>query len=224
MEYLNLAKKKIAITDIYPSLLAADCMRLGEEIHILKTLGIDTLHLDIMDNHYVPNLSFGPHIARQIKKKFHALNIDVHLMATPVDALIASFAEAGAYSISIHPETTHHLDRSLALIRSFGCRAGLVLNPATPITYIPWCKHRLDFILVMTVNPGFGGQIWIPETINKIKELAEHYPDIELVVDGGVDAQNIQALAQAGARKFIVGSALFHSSDYQTTLNQLCQL
>lgn len=217
-----MAKTQISIEHIYPSLLAADAMRLGDEISTLQTLGIKTLHLDIMDNHYVPNLSFGPHIAKQIKSSFPALEIDVHLMTTPVDTLIESFAKAGANHISIHPEATYHLDRSLSLIRSLGCRAGLVLNPATSLSYLEWSKHHLDFVLLMMVNPGFGGQQLIPETILKIKQVAETYPDLEIAVDGGVDTSNIATLAKMGARRFIVGSALFSTPNYQATFNQLC--
>ncbi len=198
-------------------------MRFEDEILALKTCGIHTLHLDIMDNHYVPNLSFGPHIAKQIKSAFPELKIDVHLMVTPVDALIELFADAGVDNISIHPEATYHLDRSLSLIRSLGCRAGLALNPATPLASIEWSRHLLDFVLLMTVNPGFGGQRLIPEVIFKIKQMAQTYPDLEIAVDGGIDTTNIGALAEAGAKTFIIGSALFHTHDYHATLNALCQ-
>lgn len=219
-----MAKTPISIQQIYPSLLAANALRLEEEIETLEDLGIQTLHLDVMDNHYVPNLSFGPHLARQIKKRFPKLKLDVHLMTTPVDALIDAFATAGADYISIHSEATYHLDRSLTLIRSHGCKAGIALNPATPLAALTWCSHHLDFVLLMTVNPGFGGQQMIPEMIPKIKQLANEYPAIQIAVDGGVDAQKIKTLQAAGATRFIVGSALFEADNYSIKLSELCGL
>ncbi len=219
-----MAKTIIEIIQIYPSLLAANALELGEQIKHLENAGIQTLHLDVMDNHYVPNLSFGPHIAKQIKNAFPKMKLDVHLMVTPVDALIEAFAKAGVHSISIHPDATYHLDRSLNLIRSYGCRAGIALNPATPIETITWCEHLLDFALIMTVNPGFGGQKMIPAVIPKIKQLAQKYPHLEIAVDGGVDATQIQTLQKAGAQRFIVGSALFEAHDYSKRLNELCGL
>ncbi len=219
-----MAKIWISPANIFPSLLAADAMRLGKEIAELKTLGITTVHLDIMDNHYVPNLSFGPHIAKHIKTHFPELHLDVHLMATPVDTLIESFATAGANRISIHPDATTDLDKSLDSIRSLGCEAGLVLNPTTSSTCLTWCAHHLSFVLLMTVNPGFGGQKLIPDVIPKIKQLAKDYPTLDIAVDGGIDTSNIQRLAEAGAKTFIIGSALFNTHDYRTTLNNLCGL
>lgn len=198
-------------------------MSLGEEISSLITAGVHTVHLDVMDNHYVPNLTFGPHIALGIKQRFPQLNIDVHLMTTPVDSLIEQFAKAGATRISIHPDATIHLDRSLNLIHSLGCKAGIVLNPSTSLDTISWCAHHLDFVLVMTVNPGFGGQSLIPAVIPKIKQLHIAYPSLNIVVDGGINPENIAELARAGATEYVVGSALFNTTDYSYTLNSFCQ-
>lgn len=206
---------------ILPSLLAADVLRLEDEIKAVMAAGSDMIHLDIMDNHYVPNLSFGPSFCQAIHKKFKTVPIDVHLMTEPVDALIEKFASAGASRISIHPEATTHLDRSLQLIQTSGCQAGLVLNPSTPISCIEWCAHRLDFILIMTVNPGFGGQSLIPDVIKKIEGTNQHYPDIPICVDGGITTDNIKLLRNAGARQFVVGSTIFKSQDYASTIEKL---
>jgi ribulose-phosphate 3-epimerase len=206
---------------ILPSLLSADVLHLDDEISAIIEAGADMLHLDIMDNHYVPNLSFGPDVCKAIHQRFETLSIDVHLMASPVDELILSFAAAGAKRISIHPEASTHLDRSLQLIKDQGCLAGLVLNPSTPLDCIQWCIHRLDFILLMMVNPGFGGQSLMTELIKKIEYTAHHYPELPICVDGGVNPKNIPALAFAGASQFVVGSALFHSKDYAKTINSL---
>ncbi len=203
---------------ILPSLLAADSMILGDEISAVMQAGTRILHLDIMDNHYVPNLSFGPHTAQHIKQHFpHAL-LDVHIMASPVDALIEAFADAGAARISIHPEATQHLERSLAHIQTLGCQAGLVLNPSTSIESIRWCMHHLDFVLLMTVNPGFGNQRFIPEMIPKIKTFRQTYPTLPITVDGGVSEKNIASLANAGVTQFVVGSAIFKTKDYLKTI------
>jgi ribulose-phosphate 3-epimerase len=211
-----------AISDaILPSLLAADSMILGQEITAVTQAGIRTLHLDIMDNHYVPNLSFGPHIAKQIKQHFPTLKLDVHLMASPVDALIEAFAEAGATRISIHPEATQHLDRSLARIQALGCQAGLALNPSTSLEPIRWCTHHLDFVMLMTVNPGFGNQVFIPEIIPKIKALHQTYPTLSITVDGGVSEKNIASLADAGVTQFVVGSAIFKTKDYLKAITNM---
>ena len=223
MEYWILANQSPRANPIYPSLLSADSLRLGEEVSALIHAGIDTVHLDIMDNHYVPNLTFGPGVARSLRQKFPKLNIDVHLMTTPVDALITQFAEAGASRISIHPDATIHLDRSLDLIQSHGCQAGLVLNPSTSLDVLTWCMHRIDFVLIMTVNPGFGGQSLIPSVIMKIKRLREIYPALPLCVDGGVNSDNITSLAKAGATQFIMGSAFFKEPDYVKTITSLRQ-
>ena len=208
---------------IFPSLLSADTLRLGEEVTALINTGVEMIHLDIMDNHYVPNLTFGPDLARRLHQQFPTLGIDVHLMTTPVDALIEQFATSGATRISIHPEATSHLDRSLQLIRAHGCQVGLVLNPATLIETLRWCHHRLDFILLMTVNPGFGGQTLIKELIPKITCVHKMFPSLPLCVDGGVNQKNIAALAHAGATQFIVGAALFKEKNYQHTLATLHQ-
>lgn len=206
---------------ILPSLLSADMTSLGDEVAAVMKAGADYIHFDVMDNHYVPNLTFGPAFCTALIKRFPTLPIDVHLMATPVDSLSEAFAHAGAQRISIHPDATIHLDRSLQLIKGLGCKAGLVLNPATPIDVLTWCVHQLDFVLVMTVNPGFGGQKLIPEVLNKITQIRQLYPHLEICVDGGVTTENIAKLAQAGANQFVTGSALFNSSDYDETIKEM---
>lgn len=206
---------------ILPSLLSADVTRLGDEVDCVLKAGADFIHFDVMDNHYVPNLTFGPLFCEALVKRTPGIAIDVHLMTTPVDALIEGFAKAGAKRISIHPDATVHLDRSLQLIRDLGCEAGLVFNPATSIDLLPWCVHHLSFVLLMTVNPGFGGQKLIPSVINKIKQIHTLYPQLNIGVDGGVSSENIISLAQAGATQFVAGSAIFNSSDYQTTIKKM---
>lgn len=206
---------------ILPSMLSADLTRLGDEVDAVMQAGADYIHFDVMDNHYVPNLTFGPAFCDALMKRFPQLPIDVHLMVQPVDALIESFAKAGTKRISIHPDSTIHLDRSLQLIKDSGCAAGLVLNPATPIDVLAWCAHKLDFVLVMTVNPGFGGQKLIPEVMNKITHIRQLYPHLDLCVDGGVTTNNIATLARAGANQFVAGSAVFNSDNYQTTINDM---
>ena len=176
------------------------------------------LHVDVMDNHYVPNLTFGPLLCEGLRKRFSNLPIDVHLMTTPVDALIQQFAQAGATRISIHPDATLHLDRSLQLIKDSGCQAGLALNPATSLDCIEYCIHRLDYVLIMTVNPGFAGQALIPEVITKITKLHTLHPTLPICVDGGVTPANIGQLARAGATEFVAGSAIFSSKDYHRTI------
>lgn len=203
---------------ILPSLLAADGLRLYEEAHAVIQAGADMLHLDIMDNHYVPNLTFGPQLCRALNKQFKQIPIDVHLMVSPVDELIRQFAAEGARRISIHPEATFHVDRSLQLIRELNCQAGLVLNPATTLDCLHWIHHRLDFVMIMTVNPGFGGQALIAEVIPKIKAVHQNYPQLPICVDGGITHDNIAMLAQAGASEFVAGSAIFNSPDYQQTM------
>lgn len=206
---------------ILPSLLSADVMRLGEEVDAVINAGADYIHFDVMDNHYVPNLTFGPLFCQALIQHKPNLPIDVHLMVHPVDSLIEAFAKAGAKRISIHPDATTHLDRSLQLIRDLGCEAGLVLNPATSIEQLTWCIQHLSFVLVMTVNPGFGGQQLILAMLDKIKKIHTLYPQLNICVDGGVNVENIASLAQAGANQFVAGSAIFNSPDYQATIKQM---
>jgi ribulose-phosphate 3-epimerase len=205
---------------IAPSLLSADFTRLGDEIRELQAAGADLLHFDVMDNHYVPNLTIGPMICEAIRP-LATIPIDVHIMATPVDDLALMFARAGAAIITIHPEATAHLDRSLALIRDKGCKAGLALNPATPLTYLDHVMDRLDLILVMSVNPGFGGQAFIPQALAKItavrKRIDAHVQGggqpVALEVDGGIKVGNVHNVARAGADIFVAGSAIFNARD-----------
>jgi len=208
---------------ILPSLLSADITQLGHEVTQVIHAGADMVHVDVMDNHYVPNLTFGPLICHALHKAFPTLIMDVHLMTSTVDSLIQQFADAGVKRISIHPDSTIHLDRSLQLIRDLGCQAGLAFNPATPLDWMPWCIHRLDFVLIMTVNPGFGGQALIPEVIPKIARLHHDYPHLPICVDGGITTKNIHRLAQAGATQFVAGSAIFNSQDYAETITAMRQ-
>lgn len=206
---------------IAPSLLSADATRLGDEISDVIHAGADMIHYDVMDNHYVPNLSFGPEVCHAIHRRFPALKLDIHLMAQPVDPLIERFIQAGAARISIHPETTSHLDRSLRLIRDASCEAGLALNPATSIECLTWCTPLLDFVLVMLVNPGFGGQKLILETVQKIEHIRTQFEHLPIMVDGGVTQDNIAMLAKAGATQFVAGSGIFSSKNYQQTISQM---
>jgi len=214
---------------IAPSILSADFARLGEEVDAVLKAGADVVHFDVMDNHYVPNLTIGPLVCKALMN--HMQNggikapIDVHLMVTPVDALINDFAKAGATYISFHPEASHHVDRSLQLIRDLGCKAGLVLNPATPIDCLDYVMDKLDLILLMSVNPGFGGQKFIPSTLRKLSEVRALIQasgrDIRLEVDGGVTVDNIGEIAAAGADMFVAGSAIFGSGDYAATIARM---
>lgn len=210
---------------IAPSLLSADFANLGQEAEAVLAAGADMLHLDVMDNHYVPNLTAGPLICEALRKHGIQAPIDVHLMVKPVDRLINEFAHAGATNITFHPEASEHIDRSLSLIHKHGCKAGLALNPATNLDCLEYVIDKLDLVLVMSVNPGFGGQSFIPSSLEKIKKLREFINraqrDIRLAVDGGIKVENISQVAQAGADMFIAGSAIFGQSDYEFVINLL---
>ena len=202
---------------IAPSILSADFFRLGEEIESVMSSGADIIHFDVMDNHYVPNLTIGPLVCRSITSRV-SYPVDVHLMTEPVDPLVPMFAEAGASFITFHPEATRHVDRTLQLIRSLGVRAGLVLNPATPLNCLDYVLDKLDVIMLMSVNPGFGGQSFIPSTLDKLKQVRRIIDasglQIRLEVDGGVKAGNIAEIAAAEADTFVAGSAIFGQKDY----------
>jgi ribulose-phosphate 3-epimerase len=203
---------------IAPSLLAADFARLGEEAAAVLAAGADMLHLDVMDNHYVPNLTVGPLVCAALRKFGITAPIDVHLMVKPVDALIIEFAKAGASQITFHPEASEHIDRSLGLIKEYNLKAGLAFNPATPLHHLDHVMDKLDLILIMSVNPGFGGQHFIPTSFEKIRatkaRIEAAHANITLAVDGGVKADNIGQIAACGARMFIAGSAIFQQADY----------
>jgi len=207
---------------IAPSILSADFARLGEEVDAVLDAGADVVHFDVMDNHYVPNLTIGPMVCAALRKHKVTAPIDVHLMVSPVDQLILDFAKAGASYISFHPEATQHIDRSLQLVRDQGCKAGLVLNPATSPDCLEYVMDKVDVILLMSVNPGFGGQKFIPATLKKLQKVrklidASGYP-IRLEIDGGVTVDNIKQIADAGADMFVAGSAIFNSPDYRETI------
>ena len=210
---------------IAPSILAADFARLGEEVENVLAAGADVVHFDVMDNHYVPNLTIGPLICEALRNHGITAPIDVHLMVKPVDRLIPDFAQAGASMITFHPEASEHIDRSLELIREHGCQSGLVFNPATPLHYLDHVLDKIDIILLMSVNPGFGGQSFIPSTLNKLKEARQRIDasgrDIRLEVDGGVKIDNIGAIAAAGADMFVAGSAIFGTKDYTKTITAM---
>ena len=209
---------------IAPSILSADFARLGEEVRAVAAAGADLIHFDVMDNHYVPNLTVGPLVCAAVKPHVK-IPIDVHLMVTPVDGLIAEFAKAGASLISFHPEATGHVDRTIALIHEHGCKAGLVFNPATPLDFLDYTLEKLDLVLLMSVNPGFGGQKFIRSVLPKITEARRRIgatgKDIWLEVDGGIKADNIGEVAKAGADTFVSGSAIFGAKDYAATLRAM---
>jgi ribulose-phosphate 3-epimerase len=210
---------------IAPSILSANFARLGEEVDAVLAAGADIVHFDVMDNHYVPNLTIGPMVCKALRDHGVTAPIDVHLMVSPVDTLITSFAEAGASFITFHPDASTHVDRSLAMIRDAGCKAGLVLNPAVGVESLKHVMHRLDMILLMSVNPGFGGQKFIPSTLQKLAEVRALIDasgeDIRLEIDGGVTADNIAAIAAAGADTFVAGSAIFDKPDYRQAIDAM---
>jgi ribulose-phosphate 3-epimerase len=207
---------------IAPSILSADFARLGEEVRNVLAAGADIVHFDVMDNHYVPNLTIGPLVCEALRKHGITAPIDVHLMVKPVDRIIPDFARAGASYITFHPEASEHIDRTLGLIRENGCRSGLVFNPATPLHYLDHVLDKVDMVLLMSVNPGFGGQSFIPSTLPKIAEVRRIIDrsgrDIRLEVDGGIKIDNIGAVAAAGADTFVAGSAIFGTRDYAATI------
>jgi len=210
---------------IAPSILSADFAKLGEEVDNVLAAGADIVHFDVMDNHYVPNLTIGPLVCEALRKHGVTAPIDVHLMVKPVDRIIPDFAKAGATYITFHPEASEHIDRSLQLVRDNGCKSGLVFNPATPLDYLKHVMDKVDMILLMSVNPGFGGQSFIPETLVKLKEarrmIDESGLDIQLEVDGGVKTDNIREIAAAGADTFVAGSAIFNTADYKATIDAM---
>ncbi len=210
---------------IAPSILSADFAKLGEDVDKVLAAGADVVHFDVMDNHYVPNLTIGPMVCKALRDYGVTAPIDVHLMVKPVDSLIPLFAEAGASIITFHPEASEHVDRTIQLIKDHGCKAGLVFNPATSLSYLDHVIDKLDTILLMSVNPGFGGQSFIPHTLEKLRQtkqrIIESGRDIRLEVDGGIKVDNIAAAAQAGADMFVAGSAIFNQPDYKVVIDQM---
>ncbi|QWK94716.1 ribulose-phosphate 3-epimerase [Plesiomonas shigelloides] len=210
---------------IAPSILSADFARLGEDVAKVLAAGADVVHFDVMDNHYVPNLTIGPMVCQALRNYGITAPIDVHLMVKPVDRIIPDFAKAGATYITFHPEASEHVDRTLRLIKDCGCKAGLVLNPATSLSYLDYVMDKLDVILLMSVNPGFGGQSFIPATLDKLREVRRRIDasgrDIRLEIDGGVKVDNIRDIAAAGADMFVAGSAIFSQPDYAAVIAQM---
>ncbi len=210
---------------IAPSILSANFARLGEDTAKVLAAGADVVHFDVMDNHYVPNLTIGPMVCQALRDYGITAPIDVHLMVKPVDRIVPDFAKAGATYISFHPEASEHVDRTLQLIKEHGCKAGLVFNPATSLSYLDYVMDKLDVILLMSVNPGFGGQSFIPETLNKLRQVRKLIDDsgydIHLEVDGGVKVDNIRQIAEAGADMFVAGSAIFNQPDYTAVIDAM---
>ena len=210
---------------IAPSILSADFAKLGAEVDQVLADGADIVHFDVMDNHYVPVLTIGPLVCQALRNHGVTAPIDVHLMVKPVDTIIPEFAKAGASFITFHPEASEHIDRSLSLIRDSGCKAGLVFNPATPLDYLKYVMDKVDMILLMSVNPGFGGQSFIPNTLNKLREarrlIDDSGLDIRLEIDGGVKIDNIREIKEAGADTFVAGSAIFNTDDYKATIDAM---
>lgn len=210
---------------IAPSILSADFARLGEDVSNVLAAGADVVHFDVMDNHYVPNLTIGPMVCQALRNYGITAPIDVHLMVEPVDALVPQFAKAGASIITFHPEASKHIDRTLQLIKEQGCQAGLVFNPATPLTYLDYVMDKVDVVLLMSVNPGFGGQKFIPATLEKLAAaramIKQSGLPIRLEIDGGVTVDNIAEIASAGADMFVAGSAIFNSPDYAKTIEAM---
>ena len=213
---------------IAPSILSADFSRLGEDVQKVINSGADIIHFDVMDNHYVPNLTFGPMVCSALRDYGITSHIDVHLMIKPVDRIIPDFAKAGANYITFHPEASDHIDRTIGLIKEHDCKAGIVLNPATPLSYLEHCLNKLDMVLLMSVNPGFPGQKFIEGTYNKISLVRELIDktgkDIRLEVDGGINLENIAKVASAGADTFVAGSSIFNSKDYEKTIKSMRDL